>query len=47
MKATLYINTKDTISPIDDRIYSSFIEHMGRAIWKSLQIPPMPDRQYV
>lgn len=42
MKATLYINTKDAISPIDDRIYSSFIEHMGRAVYTGIYEPAHP-----
>lgn len=39
MKATICIDTKNFISPIDDRIYSSFIEHMGRAVYTGIYEP--------
>lgn len=39
MKATLHLDTKNIISPIDNRIYSSFIEHMGRAVYTGIYEP--------
>lgn len=36
MKANINIDLNDTISKIDDRIYSSFLEHMGRAIYTGI-----------
>ena len=39
MKAQLYLNTNDTISKIDPRIYGSFIEHLGRAVYGGVYEP--------
>ena len=36
MKATISISPANQIAPIDDRIYSSFIEHMGRAVYTGI-----------
>ena len=33
MKAKITIDTKKIISKIDDRLYGSFIEHLGRAVY--------------
>ena len=33
MKAQIKISKDNVISKIDDRIYSSFIEHLGRAVY--------------
>ena len=33
MKANIYLDRHFEISPIDDRIYSSFIEHLGREVY--------------
>ncbi len=38
-KAKIAINKEDVISKIDNRIYSSFIEHMGRAIYTGIYEP--------
>lgn len=42
MKATIKVNVNDTISKIDDRLYSSFIEHMGRAVYTGIYEPGHP-----
>ena len=34
-----YINPNNVISVIDDRLYSSFIEHMGRAVYTGIYEP--------
>ena len=39
MKAKICINTQTEISKIDDRIYSSFIEHLGRAVYGGIYEP--------
>ena len=46
MNATLYINKNAEIGEIDDRLYSSFIEHMGRAVYTGIYEPshPMADK---
>ncbi len=42
LKATLRINPREQISPIDPRLYSSFVEHMGRAVYTGLYEPGHP-----
>ncbi|MBE6837183.1 MAG: alpha-N-arabinofuranosidase [Ruminococcus sp.] len=39
MKAKITINTEKTISQIDERIYGSFIEHLGRAVYGGIYEP--------
>lgn len=39
MKAKITINTKNIISKIDERIYGSFIEHLGRAVYGGIYDP--------
>lgn len=39
MKASIKLSVNDTISPVDERIYSSFIEHMGRAVYTGIFEP--------
>ena len=39
MKAKITINTLDTIGDIDPRIYGSFIEHLGRAVYGGIYEP--------
>lgn len=39
MKATISICKTDTIDRIDPRIYGSFIEHLGRAVYGGLYEP--------
>lgn len=39
MKASLSVKRKDTISQIDRRIYGSFIEHLGRAVYDGIYEP--------
>jgi len=38
-KAFVHISADDIISPIDSRLYSSFIEHMGRAVYGGIYEP--------
>ena len=39
MKAVIRINKENEISKIDERIYSSFIEHLGRAVYGGIYEP--------
>ena len=39
MKAQIKISKDNVISKIDDRIYSSFIEHLGRAVYGGIYEP--------
>ncbi len=39
MKASLSLFPQKMIAPIDNRIYSSFIEHMGRAVYTGIYEP--------
>lgn len=39
MKAIIHISTSRRISEIDDRIYGSFIEHLGRAVYGGIYEP--------
>ena len=39
MKAVIKINKENEISKIDARIYSSFIEHLGRAVYGGIYEP--------
>jgi len=41
-KAKLSLDIGNIISPIDDRLYSSFIEHMGRAVYTGIYEPTHP-----
>ena len=42
MKASVRIDTGSVIAPVDDRLYSSFIEHMGRAVCTGICEPEHP-----
>lgn len=42
MKAKIYINKDKIISKIDRRIYGSFIEHLGRAVYEGIYEPSHP-----
>ena len=42
MKADIKVSRESVISAIDDRLYSSFIEHMGRAIYTGIYEPGHP-----
>lgn len=42
MKASIRLSTDRIIAPIDRRIYSSFIEHMGRAVYTGIFEPGHP-----
>jgi alpha-N-arabinofuranosidase len=41
-RATVRIDRQETISPVDPRIYGSFIEHIGRAVYGGLYDPGHP-----
>ncbi len=40
--AKLTLSPKRTIAPVDDRVFSSFIEHMGRAVYTGIYEPDHP-----
>ncbi len=42
MKAKLILNKDFTVGQIDDRIYGSFIEHLGRAVYNGIYEPTHP-----
>ena len=42
LKAKLSISPERVISPIDPRLYGSFIEHMGRAVYTGIYEPEHP-----
>ena len=42
MKATITVSPAEIIAPIDPRLYSSFIEHMGRAVYTGIYEPDHP-----
>ncbi|HMM30577.1 MAG TPA: alpha-N-arabinofuranosidase [Clostridia bacterium] len=42
LNATLHISKNSEISAIDNRLYSSFIEHMGRAVYTGIYEPGHP-----
>nr|WP_275582990.1 alpha-N-arabinofuranosidase [Gracilibacillus alcaliphilus] len=41
-KATLHVNKHFKIGDVDDRIYGSFIEHLGRAVYEGIYQPESP-----
>ena len=42
MKAQIKIDKNNVISEIDKRIYGSFIEHLGRAVYNGIYEPEHP-----
>ena len=42
MKATLHLYRENVISPVDKRIFGSFIEHLGRAVYGGIYEPEHP-----
>ena len=42
MKARIVLDKNRSISPIDPRLFSSFIEHMGRAVYTGIYEPEHP-----
>lgn len=42
LTASIRLSADDIISPIDDRLYGSFIEHMGRAVYTGIYEPSHP-----
>ena len=42
MKATLRFSKADPIAPVDPRLYGSFIEHLGRAVYGGIYEPGHP-----
>ncbi len=47
MKAKISANKNKIISQIDKRLYSSFIEHLGRAVYHGIYEPEHADRKSV
>ena len=45
MRASVTAHRDYTISDIDDRIYSAFLEHLGRAIYTGIYEPGHPTRR--
>ena len=42
LTANIQLDANAVISPIDERLYSSFIEHMGRAVYSGIYEPDHP-----
>lgn len=42
MKARIVIDKEFIVAPIDERIYGSFIEHLGRAVYEGIYQPESP-----
>ena len=42
LKATMHIDPSFQVAPVDDRVYSSFIEHLGRAVYDGIYCPDHP-----
>lgn len=42
LHANIKLDISQIISPIDDRLYGSFIEHMGRAVYTGIYAPSHP-----
>ena len=42
-KAKMIIEKDFKVSEIDDRIYGSFVEHLGRAVYGGIYEPGHPD----
>ena len=40
--ARVYIDTRRTISPLDQNLFGSFLEHLGRAIYEGIYDPGSP-----
>lgn len=42
LKPSLHVDTTDVILPIDPKLFSSFIEHIGRAVYTGIYEPGHP-----
>ena len=42
LKPSLHVDTTDVILPIDPKLFSSFIEHIGRAVYTGIYEPDHP-----
>ncbi len=42
MKTSIRVSSDNIVSKVDDRVYSSFVEHMGRAIYTGIYEPDHP-----
>ena len=42
MKAALHLYKENVVSPVDKRIFGSFIEHLGRAVYGGIYEPGHP-----
>lgn len=38
-QATLHLDASFVLAPVDKRIYGSFIEHLGRAVYEGIYDP--------
>lgn len=43
LRSHISIDINETVSVIDDRLYGSFIEHLGRAVYEGIYEPGHPD----
>ena len=41
-KAVLHVNKHFQVGEVDDRLYGSFIEHLGRAVYEGIYEPTSP-----
>ncbi|MFW6046805.1 MAG: alpha-N-arabinofuranosidase, partial [Candidatus Woesearchaeota archaeon] len=41
-KAKVYLDRNFTVSEVDERIFGSFIEHLGRAVYTGIYQPDHP-----
>ena len=42
LQANLHIDPHFTVADVDDRLFSSFIEHLGRAVYDGIYCPEHP-----
>ena len=42
LKATMHIDPGFQVAPVDDRVYGSFLEHLGRAVYDGIYCPDHP-----
>ncbi len=42
LKATMHIDPGFQVAPVDGRVYGSFLEHLGRAVYDGIYCPDHP-----
>ena len=42
MKASIKISKTDVIAPVDPKLFGSFLEHLGRAVYSGIYEPGHP-----